>query len=113
MTTLKSTLRVFAAWPQIRSREIGGKALVKALAEHAEMRVKFDQLDEFAEGFNAAVGKLPAKNKAKKKLELAGEQLSAILEYKGASFSGLETMGQAAAATRIQALVRGRLQRKA
>ena len=41
------------------------------------------------------------------------EQLSAILEYKGAEFKGLETMGQAAAATRIQALVRGRLQRKA
>ena len=77
------------------------------------MRVKFDQLDEFAEGFNAAVDKLPAKNKAKKKLELAGEQLSAILEYKSAEFKGLETMGQAAAATRIQALVRGRLQRKA
>ena len=54
---------MFAAWPQIRSREIGGKALVKALAEHAEMQVKFDQLDEFAEGFAAAVGKLPAKNK--------------------------------------------------
>ena len=104
---------MFAAWPQIRSREIGGKALVKALAEHAEMQVKFDQLDEFAEGFAAAVGKLPAKNKAKKKLELAGEQLSAILEYKSAEFKGLETMGQAAAATRIQALVRGRLQRKA
>ena len=60
----QSTLRMCAAWPQIRSREIGGKALIKALAEHAEMQVKFAQLDEFAEGFAAAVGKLPAKNKA-------------------------------------------------